>query len=52
MIRILAVATAIAAAISISAHADELSDLKEQLRTAVNSIQSLQERVRISERLS
>ena len=49
MIRILAVATAIAAAISISAHADELSDLKEQLRTAVKSIQSLQERVRILE---
>jgi hypothetical protein len=52
MIQILFVATAIAAACSISAHADELSDLKEQLRTAVNSIQSLQERVRISERLS
>jgi hypothetical protein len=43
---ILAAGTAIALAVPFAANADELSDLKEQLQTAVKSIQVLQERVR------
>jgi hypothetical protein len=46
MRRILAAGTAIAMAVPIAAKADELSDLKGQLETAMKSIQALQERVR------